>query len=253
MTSAIAEASGKADEIEQKIQEFFEKVNGLISWVPWPASELIGPIEDGLEKINQEMQKFWQEVQEVFTQRGDPDRLREAGAAWAEGVGNALGEIAGKISLENHKTNIEWTGSAAEAYRAIVPAQKEALNGLKDLALQMRTSLDELADSVEDFWFQLIAGFVAFVIAIGIGIATAAGVVTIPVAIGIILGAVAAAIAFIVNSIDALTSHIDVIRNQQTQIQQGVTEVGSEWKASNIGAISDASALDGDPSDWRPA
>lgn len=252
MTSAIAEASGKADEIEQKIQEFFNAVNDTISWVPWPLSDLIEPIERGMENLSQEVQKFWDEVKEPFEKPGNPDRLRQAGVTWSDSVGDPLGEIAGNIGLENHQTNIQWTGSAAEAYKALVPPQVDALNGLKDLADKMRTSLDDLAESVEDFWLAMKIALASFAAVIIGALVSAFFVVTIPAAIGVIIGACTAAIAFIGATIAALDSHMDVIRDQQTAVVQGVQDVGTAWEASNIAGISDASVTDGDASDWRP-
>lgn len=58
MTSAVAEAESKVQEIDEKVRRFFEIVNDTVSWVPWPASALVGPIEDGMEKLTQEMQQF---------------------------------------------------------------------------------------------------------------------------------------------------------------------------------------------------
>lgn len=252
MTSAVAEAEGKSQEIEEKVQRFFDIVNDTISWVPWPASELLGPIEDGMENLAQEMQKFWDEVNQIFEQPGDADRLRQAGVAWADSIGNPLGDTAGDISLENHKTNIEWTGRAAEAYKALVPAQEEALSGLKDIAITMRTSLDDMAESIEDFWQAIVMAFVSFIVGAVAAIASAFGVVTIPAGIAVLLGAVGVGLALIFQAVQAIDSHMDVIRDQQTAVQQGLRDVGTKWEQSNIAAMSDASVTDGDASDWRP-
>lgn len=252
MTSAVAEASDKAQEIDEKVQRFFEIVNDTISWVPWPASELIGPIEDGMERLAREMQKFWDEVNQLFEQRGDPDRLRQAGVAWADSIGNPLGDIAGNIGLENHKTNLEWTGRAAEAYKALVPAQKEALGGLKDVAITMRTSLDDMAESIEDFWQAIVIAFVSFLVGVAAAIASAFGVVTVPAGIAVLLGAVGVGLTFIFQAVQAIDSHMDVIRDQQTAVQQSLRDIGTKWEQSNIAAMSDASVTDGDASDWQP-
>lgn len=252
MTSAVAEADSKFQEIDEKVQRFFEIVNDTISWVPWPASELLGPIEDGMEKLAQEMQQFWDEVQQIREQPGNADRLREAGVAWADSIGNPLGDIAGNISLENHKTNIEWTGRAAEAYKALVPAQEEALDGLKDIAIKMRTSLDDMAESIEDFWQAIVIALVSFAVGAAGAIASAFGVVTIPAGIAVLLAAVGVGLTFIFQAVQAIDSHMDVIRDQQTAVQQGLRDVGTKWEQSNIGAMSDASVTDGDASDWRP-
>lgn len=105
-------------------------------------------------------------MNQLFEQPGNSDRLREAGAQWAGDIGNILGDIAGDVSLDKLRTNIEWTGRAAEAYKATVPAQGEALNGLKDLALEMRTSLDGLAQSIDNFWLAMKIAFATFVVAV---------------------------------------------------------------------------------------
>ncbi len=252
MTSAVADAEGKSQEIEEKVQRFFDIVNDTISWVPWPASELLGPIEDGMENLAQEMQKFWDEVNQIFEQPGDADRLRQAGAAWADSIGNPLGDTAGDISLENHQTNIEWTGRAAEAYKALVPAQEEALSGLKDIAITMRGSLDDMAESIEDFWQAIVMAFVSFIVGAVAAIASAFGVVTIPAGIAVLLGAVGVGLALVFQAVQAIDSHMDVIRDQQTAVQQGLRDVGTKWEQSNIAAMSDASVTDGDASDWRP-
>ncbi|HEX2297183.1 MAG TPA: hypothetical protein VHH34_01470 [Pseudonocardiaceae bacterium] len=250
--SLVLETSDKSREIEQKIQEFFDKVNQVISWVPWPASELLGPIQDGMERLAQKMREFWDRVNQLFEQPGNSDRLREAGAQWAEDVGNILGDIAGTVALDKLQTNIEWTGRAAEAYKATVPAQGEALNGLKDLAIEMRTSLDSLAESIDNFWLAMKIAFVTFVVAIVGAIVAAATVVGIPAAIAVILTAVGVCLGVVTATIMALDSHIDTIHNQQTTIQQKVRDVGTEWAKTNIAAMSDASVTDGDGSDWRP-
>lgn len=252
MTSAVAEAEDKVQELDEKVRRFFEVVNDTISWVPWPASELIGPIEDGMEKLTQEMQKFWDEVNQIFEERGNADRLRQAGVAWADSIGNPLGDIAGNISLENHKTNIEWTGRAAEAYKALVPAQEESLSALKDIAIKMRTSLDDMAESIEDFWQAIVLALVSFIVGAVAAIASAFGVVTIPAGIAVLLGAVGVGLTFIFQAVQAIDSHMDVIRDQQTAVQQGLHDLGTKWEQSNITAMSDASVADGDPSDWRP-
>ncbi|MGH3915187.1 MAG: hypothetical protein ACRDTC_17545, partial [Pseudonocardiaceae bacterium] len=230
----------------------FNAVNDTISWVPPPLSDLIEPIEQGMGNLSQEVQRFWNELKKIFEQPGNPDQLRQVGITWSDSVGDALGEIAGNIGLQNHQTNIQWTGSAAEVYKALVPAQVDALNGLKALAEKMRTSLDDLAESIEDFWLTMKVALTVFVAVIIGALASAFAVTTIPGAIAVIIAACTAVIVVIGQMINALDGHMDVIRDQQTAVVQGIQDVGTRWEASNIAGISDASMTDGDGSDWRP-
>lgn len=247
----VREAFEKTQEIEDKIQEFFDRVNDVLSWVPGIFAHLIEPIQQGMEQLRQKLQEFWDRVNQLREQPGNSDRLKEVGEQWVTSIGNVLGDIADTLSLDRLRTNFEWTGSAAEAYKATVPAQGKALNGLKDLAVEMRGSLDSLANSIDTFWLTMKIVLVGLLVAIVIALVAAIGVVTIPEAIGVILGAVAAAITVIATTIAALNSHIDTIETQQSAIGQQVHDVGAEWSPSNIAAMSDASVTDGDASDWR--
>jgi|AntDryMetagUQ889_1029465.scaffolds.fasta_scaffold06142_3 methyl-accepting chemotaxis protein len=99
MTSPLVnEASEKSQEIEQKIREFFDKVNEVIGWVPGIFSGLIEPIVQGMEQVRQKMQEFWDRVNQLFEQPGNSERLREVGVQWADSIGNVLGEIADTVS-----------------------------------------------------------------------------------------------------------------------------------------------------------
>lgn len=55
----VYETSRKAQEIEQKVREFFDKVDEVISWVPGIFSHLIEPIVQGMEHLAQKIQEFW--------------------------------------------------------------------------------------------------------------------------------------------------------------------------------------------------
>lgn len=114
------------------------------------------------------------------------------------------------------------------------------------------TSLDDMAESIEDFWQAIVIAFASFLVGAVAAIASAFGVVTIPAGIPALLGAVGAGLGFIFQVVQAIDSHMDVIRDQTTTVQQGRHDIGAEWKQSNITAMSDASVADGDGSDWRP-
>jgi hypothetical protein len=247
----VREAYDKVQDIERKVQEFFDKVNDVLSWVPWFLNHLIEPIRAGLEALNGKLREFWDRVNQLWEQPGNSDRLKQVGEQWVNEVGNVLGDIAGTISPDRLQTNIEWTGRAAEAYRATIPAQVSGLNAVKDIANQMRSSLNNLANSIDGLWIALGFAFAGFVVGAVAAIATAVTVVGIPAAIAIIATAVGVAIGLIAAAIMALNSHLNTIESEQATIAQKVHDLGAQWAASDIGAMSDASVNDGDGSDWR--
>jgi hypothetical protein len=95
---------------------------------------------------------------------------------------------------------------------------------VKDVANQMRASLNSLANSIDAFW-----------IAMGVALATF----------------VVSAIGIIGATIMALESHTNTIETEQNAIMRKIHDIGREWTMPNVGDMSDAGVTDGDGSDWK--
>lgn len=240
----IAQTIGKLNEVERQVEELFNKVNDVISWVPGFLSDLVEPIRKAMDDLNRKMAEFWNSCKHFMTDRGSPSKLKAVAATWSDAIGNPIGGLAGAVSLDKLKTEIEWQGRAAEAYKATVPAQVGGLNSLKDLGLQIRNSLINLANGIDSFWTQIIGVVTGLAIAIGVAIVSACTVVGIPAAIVILLGAIGAGIAGIITTISAVDSMTATVANEQQGILDKVTALGSTWSVSDTGAMAN-------PSDWR--
>lgn len=251
MNDTAAQVQGKANEIDAKIQEFFNKANDILSWVPGAFSHLIEPIKQGLQAISQKLQEFWNDLKRfLVTEHGEPDTLKNAGDQWMNQVGNPTHDIAGDIALPKLRTYLEWEGKAAEAYKVIVPAQAEGLKAIKGLAEQLRTSLTNLGNAIESFWTAVLIALGAFVVAIIAAIVEACGIVTLPACIPTLLGAVGAAIGLISTAALSTMSMVDTINTEQTAIKQKIHDLGDEWTRSNVD-LGDATSSDGDASNWQ--
>lgn len=246
----VREAEGKTEEIDRKVREFFEKVNGLLDWVPGALTQLIEPIQRGLQQLQQKLAEFWDRVNQLFEQPGNSDRLKEVGDSWANSIGNPVGDTAGDISLEKLRANIEWTGKAAEAYKAMVPAQGESLSGIKNLAIQLQNSLTGLANAIDSFWTANLIALGTFVVGVVGAIAAACTVVGVPAAIAAIATAAGVSIGLIATAVNTMNSLVDTIETEQNSIKQKIQDLGSEWSKSNAD-LSDGSVSDGDATDWR--
>ncbi|MFI9011839.1 hypothetical protein ACIGNX_31835 [Actinosynnema sp. NPDC053489] len=252
MNPLVQEAHQRTQRIDQESKRFFEQVNSVMSWVPAPLEYLIDPIIRNMELLDRKLREFWDRVNQLWDQPGDPDRLKQVGEQWVSQVGNALGDVAGTIGLDKLRTTIEWEGRAARAYQATVPPQSAGLNSIKDIAGQMRSSLNSLANSIDMFWIAMGLAFVGFAVAIAGAVVAAFTVVGIPAAIGVILTAAAAAFGLIAAAIMALESHVNTIEVEQAAIRQKLRDLGSTWAMPNTADMADASVMDGDRSDWRP-
>ncbi|GHF32750.1 uncharacterized protein YukE [Amycolatopsis bartoniae] len=239
MTSpAIQQANDKFHELQQKIDDFFNKVNDVLSWVPGFLSDLIKPIEDGMNALRDKVKEFWGRGNQLIDQPGSPDRLHQVAEDWVNKVGDVVGDIAGQISLDKMQTNLDWQGRGAEAYKAAVPAQVSGLNSVKDLANQLRSSLDNLGNGIETFWTAMAVAGGVFVVG---AIAAACTVVGIPAAIAAIVTAAGLSIGLITTAILSLQALTNTISTEQTTIAQKVHDLGDQWAKSNIGAMQEKS------------
>lgn len=246
MTSpAIDLANEKLGELSAKIQEFFDKVDDVLSWVPGFLSDLIEPIQRGLAAFSEKVKEFWDRVNQLIDQPGSPTRLRQVAEDWINTVGNIVGDIiASHLTLDKLQTNLEWQGRAAEAYKATVPQQVTGLESIKGLANQLRASLDNLGNGIETFWTAMGIAAGVFVVGAVAAIAGACTVVGIPAAIAAIATAAGVSIGLVTTAILSLQSLTNTISTEQTTIAQNVHDLGDEWARSNIGAMQSKS-------DWQ--
>lgn len=248
MSSAIDEALDQVQEIRDGIQDFFDNVNNLLQWVPGYLEYLIKPIVDGLDWLNRQIAEFWGEIKEFLDNTGSPDKLEHYHEVLIKNVAKPAGDIAGNIAIEKLSTNTEWTGSGAEAYKALVPSQGDGLKDVRDLATDLANALKELANGIENFWIAMGFAFGALIVGIVASIAEAATIIGIPAAIVTICGALGVAIAAIGTAVIELKGIYDTIDTSQDQIDQGVTALGEEWAK----ATPSNQAKMNNPHEWHP-
>lgn len=247
----VLQAKEKLDDVDHNIKRFFDVVNATLSWVPPPLQWVIDKVEEGVRWLNEKISEFWDRVSQLWHQPGDSDRLRQVGTGWVEQVGNKLGDIAGNVTLDKMRTNIEWEGRAARAYSATVPPQSQGLNAVKDVANQMRASLNSLANSIDAFWIAMGVALATLIVSAIGAIAAAFTVVGVPAAIAAIAGGLTVAVGIVGATIMALESHTNTIETEQNAIMQKIHDIGREWTMPNVGDLGDASVTDGDGSDWK--
>jgi hypothetical protein len=240
----VREADEALKEIEDNIRKFFDAVNEVLSWVPGFLSDLIEPIRRGITWLNEKIKEFWDRVNKFRTQPGNSDRLKQIADDWNGKVGSRMGDVAGDVSLDKLKTNIDWTGRGAEAYKATVPAQVDGLNGVKDLAGQLHTSLNSLANGIDNFWLALKIAFGVFVVGTIGAIAAACTVVGTPAAIAALATSAGVSIGLVTTAILAMQSFTQTIATEQDGIKTEVDNLGREWAKTNTEPMSHAG-------DWR--
>ena len=252
-TDAIIEkANEKITEANDLVNKLYDGVNKLLSWVPDIFAHLIEPIKKAMEEFGKLHERIFKEITQFLTDRGSPSRLREVAGQWTSKIAKQLGTVAGDLKLDKHRSNIEWEGRAAEAYKALVPGQVDAVNGVKGAADKMVLTLEALANAIEMFWVSVAIAITTFVVGLFAAIAGIAGVVTAPPAIVALSSVAVVVVGLITAAITAIVSTIQPINSQARSIKKTVDELGNKWaKPNNNVELDDGSVRDGDGSNWE--
>jgi uncharacterized protein YukE len=249
MTSpAIDEGLSKAREIGDNFSDFFDTVNDVLDWVPGFLEHLIQPAIDAVNWLKGKIEEFWNTVKEFLDNTGSPSKLEAHSEALINGVFNPLNTMAGDIAPEKLATSTEWTGSGAEAYKQVVPAEVKGVEGLRDLSKDLANTLKELANGIENFWIAMGVAFASLIVGAIAAIAEACTIIGIPAAVATIAGAIGLAIGAIGTAIMELKGIYDTIDTSQDTIDQGLTELGEEWAK----ASPENQAKIEDPGQWEP-
>jgi uncharacterized protein YukE len=186
---------------------------------------------------------------------GDPIALELAASGWIEEVGGPVSGLVPLGAAERPELNSSWTGDAAEAYVAVLPAQGTALEAIQDTAGDARAALTEFANAIRSFW----AGIDNAILTAEAGLATAVGTaITGPGAIlGVLfaLGTVAACAVALGQEWSAFNTFTGDAANHggelNTRVHDNAAFGNAEWPRSTTHLFADGSTSDGDDSDWH--
>lgn len=133
-----------------------------------------------------------QQLTGMLDAAGDPAALRAAGTAWVGAVCGPVSRLVGVATDGVLQTDDRWTGRAADAYRATLPAQRGALAAIVAVGQELDATLHELADAITRFWIAIGTACLGLVLALAGALGSAATVVGVPAAAGLALAGVGA-------------------------------------------------------------
>jgi hypothetical protein len=138
--------------------------------------------------------KYLPVLRDAVNSLGSPDHLRLAASTLSNDVSDASTAMAAAMDsgylLGMRESN--WSGPAAEGYALTFPGQPDAADRISEFSDKLHDALRSLADGIEQFYVELaiaVASFLGAVIGYALAIAEAAGVITIPVAVGQVVAA----------------------------------------------------------------
>jgi hypothetical protein len=248
----LAEVEGLMNEVSTHVSSLFHRCNRAMYFMPPGVS--VG-MSASLNKLNELIAKFFEEMTKILLNPGWPFGLLSAGDDWTDKVGGTLSELSGKLGPDQMKIDNYWTGRAADAYAAVIPAQQKTLDAIKTITDSIDSNLTKTALGVFALWAGIILAVVSYVAEL-VGEATAAatvvgapgaaagaGVSTVKV-IALVAACVALFVTFVGTIIDAVTSLNQTLHN-------GGAFPGGTWPQATTREFNDGSLSDGDTTDWR--
>jgi hypothetical protein len=159
------------DEVDQKVQSLTDKVNSILSWVPWGLGWVVDKFMDLWNVAMDKLGEFWDKVKEFISYIGAPWDLSSTKDQWIE-LGGTVAARASEADRSQSAVDTEWKGKAADRYALALAAQGKALAAVQS---KLTSAIGPALSSVS---IALYAFYAAVVIAIGamiLGIVTATG------------------------------------------------------------------------------
>ena len=186
---------------------------------------------------------------------GDPGALRAAGTTWVEDVSRPVSRLVGAVTDDVLETDDHWRGTAADAYRATLPAQQKALAAVVAICQEIDTVLEDVATAVTRFWIAIGSACLGLVIALAGALGTAATVVGAPVSAGLALAGVGALVVAGNSALSNLTDITGATATRGAALERRLADSTAfplgHWPRSTAGISTDARVTDGDGSDWE--
>jgi hypothetical protein len=242
----IDQALAGYDKFRQLVEELFQRVRDTLDWIPDALADLVKPIRDGLAFIGDKVGEFETAHEKFERDKGDPDKLRSYAVEWGDKFTQRLDTVAGTLDPASLKTTVHWSGPAAKTYEIALSEQLKKIDAAKDLGRQMRDSLTNLANAVETFWLTYNSIIWGLVGATAAAIVSAATVVGLPAALGILSAEIAAGIPAVFAIINVIDTTVDTIQNELVAIHDKADDLGEGWNKTDTSTMSH-------PGDWRTA
>lgn len=206
MDEKVQEIIDLLEEVEQKVESLRDKINGILSWVPWGLGWAVDKFRELWDTAMDRLAEFWDLIAPVANGFGAPwvinDRLDE----WVE-IGARVSEqvtvaTTGELDVDNR-----WTGVARDAYVDALANQKTALQAIKSTFTdKIVAALGDVSSALWTFFVMLAIAIAAMIAGIVLATGEAVSILGLPAVPPTVILAVVTAIGTIVHGINNLRS-----------------------------------------------
>jgi hypothetical protein len=152
------------NEIPKQFQLLIDNINRSLDWVPGWAMR---GINTALEAVRDFIGKVLTEIGKFITQPGVPWTLWNHGNSWTDNVGAKASNHQDVFTLNSMATDDQWSGTAANAYKNVLPPQSKALGMIKAATDEVDDVLTKMAIAIGVAWLAIVSAIVSFVLELG--------------------------------------------------------------------------------------
>lgn len=248
----LAKIDIRLHDIDATSGTLFDPSNRALVFLPPGVSDLL---RDALVKLRDLMARFYDELAKVALNPGWPPGLFSAGNTWTATIGGPISGLAGNLGTDQLRVDNFWTGPAADAYAATLPAQQKAIEAIKQATDVLDGNLKKAGWGIIALWLGIITALVAYLLELTAEAGTAATVVGAPPAAAAAAVSTAKVIGLVVGLVVVFSTYVGLLVDSMTTMRQTFYANGpfpnGQWPASATGDFTDGSLADGDTTDWR--
>ena len=224
------------DDVESKMQSLTDKINDILSWVPWGLGWVVDKFMDLWDKVLEKLGEFWDKVAEFVSNIGQPWDLNAAKDEWI-GVGGPVAARAVEASRSQSTVDFEWKGRAADRYAMALPEQQRAITGVRDkLTSVVGPALGDIATALYVFFAAVAGALVILVAAIVTATGEAVSILGLPAVPPTVIAAIAAALVAIGAAINNLLGAARDANTTFLDLQNARSDFGAQnWPPAVVG------------------
>jgi hypothetical protein len=149
------------DEIPKQFQRLVDNINSVLDWLPgW----VMDRIKEALRAVGDFIGKVLTEIGKFDTQPGVPWTLWNHGSSWTDDVGAKASNWQDAFTAGAMETDDQWSGTAANAYKNVLPQQQKALGAVKAATDEVDDLLTQMAIAIGVAWLAVVSAIVSFVV-----------------------------------------------------------------------------------------
>lgn len=238
---------------EDLVDQIVTSTNQVLDQLPgW----LVGNSRTALADLQRTITETIGQIRAWLSNAGDPVALELAAREWTGQVSDPLGQFVLPLgTAERPELSSAWTGNAAEAYLAVLPAQGTAVQTVQATAGEVQQMLIEFANAVRAFWAAIDVAVTAAIagLAAAIGAAVTGPTGLGPAAFGFAAaGAFSTSVGATIAAFQGFTATATVTGNAiLTRIDDNTGYGEGAWPRSTTDDFADGSVSDGDETDWQ--